>query len=361
MGYEVVMNPSTFIPHSRPTLGVEESQVAAQVVASGHVAEGPQTEHFEREFAAYLCQPHAIAASSGTAALHLVLNAMGIGPGDEVILPSFVCSALLNAVNYTGAAVVLADIDARTLNMDVLDAARHLSRRTKAIILPHMFGLPADTDRFLGLGVPIIEDCAQSIGSAYGFKPIGSCGRAAVFSFYATKVLAAGEGGMVVTSDRELADRVRDLKAYDKRDVYRTRFNYKLTDIQAAIGRIQLGKLSSFIHHRRLIARRYREAFEMLPVCLPPDSPAHIYFRFVVDIGTDSGSVISQASQRGIGCERPVHTPLHRLFKSESFPHTESAWRQCLSIPIYPSLRDSEVEKIIRVICDLLMRAPGGS
>lgn len=310
--------------------------------------------------AAFLGRPHAIAASSGTAALHLVLAALGIGPGDEVILPSFVCSALLNAVNYTGARAVPADIEAATLNMDPLDAARRLSRRTKALIVPHMFGLPADLDRLLGLGVPIIEDCAQSIGSFHGIRPLGSWGHAAVFSFYATKVLAAGEGGMVATSDRELADRVRDLKTYDKRDVYRTRFNYKLTDIQAAVGRIQLAKLAGFIHRRRQIARRYRAAFEMLPVRLPPDSPEHIYFRFVADIGADCTPVIRRAAQQGIDCERPVRTPLHRLLKLEDFSQTDIAWRQCLSIPIYPSLTDSEAEKVIRVISGLLKGAPDG-
>jgi len=354
------MTPLNFIPHSRPTLGEEEAQAAARVVASGQLAEGPQTAHFESEFAAFLGRPHAIAASSGTAALHLVLAAMGIGPGDEVILPSFVCSAVLNAVNYTGAKAVLADIEAATLNMDPLDAARRLSRRTKALIVPHMFGLPAGLERLLGLEVPIIEDCAQSVGAFHGSRPLGSWGHAAVFSFYATKVLAAGEGGMVVTSDRELADRVRDLKTYDKRDVYRTRFNYKLTDIQAAVGRIQLGKLPSFIHRRRQIARRYHAAFERLPMRPPPDRPEHIYFRFVADVGTDCAAAIRRAGQQGIGCERPVHTPLHRLLKLEDFSQTDSAWRQCLSIPIYPSLTDSEVEKVIRVISGLLRGAPDG-
>jgi dTDP-4-amino-4,6-dideoxygalactose transaminase len=349
-----------FIPHSRPTVGAEEAQAAARVIASGQLAEGPQTAHFESEFAAFLGVPHAIAASSGTAALHLVLAAMGIGPGDEVILPSFVCSALLNAVNYTGARAVLADIETATLNMDPLDAARRRSRRTKALIVPHMFGLPADLDRFQELGVPIIEDCAQSVGAFHGLKPLGSCGQAAVFSFYATKVLATGEGGMVATSDRELAGRVRDLKTYDRRDDYRIRFNYKLTDLQAAVGRIQLRKLAGFIDRRRQIARRYRAAFEELPLRLPQDSPEHIHFRFVADIGADCAAVIRSAAQQGIGCERPVHTPLHRLLKSEILPQTESAWRQSLSIPIYPSLTDPEVKEVVRVISGLLSNAPGG-
>jgi dTDP-4-amino-4,6-dideoxygalactose transaminase len=351
-----------FIPHSRPTLGAEEARAAARVVASGQLAEGPQAAQLEAEAAAFLGRPHAIAVSSGTAALHLVLAAMGIGAGDEVIVPSFVCSALLNAVNYTGATAVPADIDAATLNLDAQDAARRLTRRTRAVILPHMFGLPADLDRFLELGVPIIEDCAQSIGSVHRLKPLGSRGRAAVFSFYATKVLSAGEGGLVATSDRLLAERVRDLKTYDRRDDYRVRFNYKLTDIQAAVARVQLGRLEGFLRRRREIADRFRSAFQSLPVRLPPACAGHIYFRFVVDMGTDSAPAIRRAAQHGIGCERPVHTPLHRLLRLPGFPQTEDAWRHCISIPIYPSLSQAETEKIIQVMGDILSGAAcGGS
>jgi dTDP-4-amino-4,6-dideoxygalactose transaminase len=263
-------------------------------------------------------------------------------------------------VNYTGAQAVLADIETATLNMDPLDAARRRSRRTKALIVPHLFGLPADLDRFQELGVPIIEDCAQSVGAFHGLRAVGSCGHAAVFSFYATKLLATGEGGMVATSDRKLAERVRDLKTYDRRDDYRIRFNYKLTDLQAAVGRIQLRKLAGFIDRRRQIARRYRAAFEELPLRLPLDSPEHIHYRFVADIGADCASLIRSAAQQGIGCERPVHTPLHRLLKAENFPRSESAWRRSLSIPIYPSMTDSEANEVVRVISGLLSEAPRG-
>ena len=348
-----------FIPHSKPTLGEEEARAAAAVVASGHVAEGPAVAAFERELCTHVGVAHAVAVSSGTAALHVVLAAMGIGPGDEVIIPSFVCSALLNAVAYTGAVPVPADIDAATLNLDPQEVERRLSRRTRAVILPHMFGLPADLDRFIGLGVPVIEDCAQSIGAVHGSRPVGSCGQAAVFSFYATKVIATGEGGMVATPSRELAARVNDLKTYDRRDEHATRFNFKLTDIQAAIGRVQLGRLNTFIGRRRAIARRYCSAFQGLPVRLPPDAAGHIYFRYVLDVGADCTEFIRRAAHAGIGCARPVYIPLHRLLKLDGFPRTERAWRQCVSIPIYPSLTDADVERIISVVSGLL-KSPAG-
>ena len=347
-------NALPYIPHSRPTLDEEEARAAAAVVASGHVAEGPAVAAFEQELAAYIGVPHAVAASSGTAALHLVLTAMGVGPGDEVVIPSFVCSALLHAVNYTGAVPVLADIDPATLNLDPRDVERRLSPRTRAVILVHMFGLAADVARFLGLGVPIIEDCAHSIGGIHGTRRLGSFGQAAVFSFYATKVIAAGAGGMVATSSPELADRIRDLKFYDKKSDYRPRFNYQLTDIQAAVGRVQLAKLGRFIARRRDIARGYRAAFQDLPVRLPPDGGGHIYFRYVLDTGTDCTDIIRRASQGGVGCDRPVYTPLHRLLGQPGFPHAEKAWRQCLSIPIYPSLTDADQERVIEAVAGLL-------
>jgi dTDP-4-amino-4,6-dideoxygalactose transaminase len=257
-------------------------------------------------------------------------------------------------VTVTGAAPVMAEIDPATLNLDPQDVERRLSLRTKAVVVPHMFGLPADLDRLLSLGVPLVEDCAQSIGARYRGRPVGSHGEAAIFSFYATKVLATGEGGMVATGARSLAEAVRDLKTYDQKDDYRLRFNYKMTDIQAAVGRVQLGRLDGFIRRRREIAGRLRAAFQGLPVRLPPDDPGHIYFRFVVDLGADGAAFIRRAHQEGIGCERPVHTPLHRLQHLAGFALTERAWKQSVSIPIHPSLSDAEVGRIIDVVSRLL-------
>jgi dTDP-4-amino-4,6-dideoxygalactose transaminase len=348
-----------FIPHSRPTLGEEEARAAAAVVACGQLAEGPETAAFERELGIQVGAPHAVVVSSGTAALHAVLAGMGIGAGHEVIIPSFVCAALLHAVARTHATPVPAEIDPGTLNLDPQDVARRLSRRTAAVILPHMFGRPADMEGLLGLGVPVIEDCAQSLGAVHGGRPVGSFGRAAVFSFYATKVIATGEGGMVATASAELAARVKDLKTYDKREDHAPRFNYKLTDIQAAVGRVQLRRLAAFIRRRRAIAARYRAAFQDSAARLPPADTGHIYFRYVIDIGADCTGFIRRVAQSGIGCERPVYIPLHRLLKLDGFPRTEQAWRQCVSIPIYPSLTDAEVERITDVVSGLLeMKAP---
>ncbi len=349
-----MMHP--FIPHSRPTLGEEEARAAAAAVASGQIAEGPEVAAFEREVASFLGVRHAVSVSSGTAALHLALMAVGVGPGDEVVVPSFVCSALLNAVAAAGAAPVLAEVEPETLNIDPADVAHRLSPRTKAIVVPHMFGLPADLDRLAALGVPLIEDCAQAIGAEHRGRAVGSVGQAAIFSFYATKVMATGEGGLVATSSAVLAENVRDLKTYDQKKDHRQRFNFKMTDIQAAIGRVQLRRLAGFIRRRRDIAERFRAALQGFPVALPRQEPGCIYFRFVVDGVADAAAFIRQARGLGVGCERPVHTPLHRLLGIEGFPRAEAAWRRTVSLPIYPALTDEETERIIAVVSGLLHR-----
>ncbi len=341
------------IPHSRPCLGAEEARAAAAVVASGQIAEGSEVAAFEREAAGYLGVGHAVCVSSGTAALYLALAAMGVGPGDEVVVPSFVCAALLHAVAAAGAAPVPADIDPETLNIDPADAHARLSRRTKAIIVPHMFGLPADLDRLAALGVPLIEDCAQAIGGEQHGRALGSIGAAAVFSFYATKVLATGEGGMVATASAALAERVRDIKTYDKKGDRRRRFNFKMTDIQAAIGRVQLRRLAGFIRRRREIALSYREALAGAAVRLPPDAPGRIYFRFVIDAVADPVAFRRHASEQGIACEPPVHTPLHHLLGIDGFPRTDHAWRHTISLPIYPSLSPAETGRVTALLPEL--------
>jgi len=267
-----------FIPHSRPTLGPEAAQAVFDVISSGYIAEGSAVEEFEQSFAKYLNIRHAVATNSGTSALHLALLALEVGPGDEVIIPSYVCSALLNAVNYTGATPVLADICPRTFNLEAADVKKRITDRTTAIIVPHLFGLAADLDALLALDVPIIEDCAQAVGAAYAQRPAGTFGAAAVFSFYATKVITTGEGGMVVTNSREIAGRIRDLKIYDQKDNYKIRFNYKMTDIQATLGLNQLQRLDAFIRRRKAIAEQYTRSFKALDLNLPPDDAGHIFF-----------------------------------------------------------------------------------
>lgn len=341
---------NNIIPHSRPTLGPDEAKAVSAVVASGYIAEGEKVKNFEGAIADFLGAEYAASTNSGTSALHLTLLAMGIGPGDEVIIPSYVCSALLNAVHYTGATPILADIDPETYNLDVSDTRRRLNPATKAVIVPHLFGLAADMQALLGLEVPIVEDCAQSIGAAYQQRPVGLLGTAGIFSFYATKVITTGEGGMVATNSRDIAARIRDLKAYDKRCDYKIRFNYKMNDIQAALGIVQLKQLGSIIRRRQEIAERYNRAFNSFPLKLPPVDSGHIYFRYVLGLKMDAGPWIRELACAGITCERPIYIPLHRSLKLEGYPATEQAWQQSLSIPIYPSLTDGEVGRVIQSV-----------
>lgn len=340
------------IPHSRPTLGPEEIQAVSGVILSGYVAEGVLVQEFEQSFANSLNIGHAVATNSGTSALHLSLLALEVGPGDEVIIPSYVCCALLNAVNYTGATPVLADIRPDTYNLDAADVIKRINDRTRAIIVPHLFGLAADLDSLLTLNVPVIEDCAQAVGSEYAQRPVGTFGIAAIYSFYATKVLTTGEGGMVVSNSKDFADRIRDLKTYDQKDDYKIRFNYKMTDIQAALGLAQLERLDTIIRRRRSIAEKYTRAFKTLDLNLPPQNPGHIFFRYVIGLNTDSLSFIQALANKGVGCDRPVYLPLHRQLKRKGCPVSEEAWKNSLSIPIYPSLSDAEVTRVIDAVLD---------
>lgn len=338
------------IPHSRPTIGKEESLQVARVIESGQLAQGAVVEKFEQDFARKIGVRYGAAVSSGTAALHVTLLSMGVGPGDQVIIPSYVCTALLNAVNYVGAEPVLADIDPVTYNLDPDDVKVRLTGHTKAVVVPHLFGLTADMEGLLSLGVPIIEDCAQAVGGMYRHKSVGSLGDAAIFSFYATKVMTTGEGGMVVSDSRELIDRIKGLRAYDKIDAYKIRYNYKMTDIQAAMGRVQLDRLNNLIERRRAIAKKYQQAFETFDLKLPPDDPEHIYYRYVIGLKTDADHRIQKLRAKGIECARPIHVPLHNLLALKGYPQTETAWRQSLSIPIYPSLTDEEIDRVIEVL-----------
>ncbi len=338
---------SGIIPHSRPTLGRKEIKPLAKVFGSAQIAQGNVVKDFERAFAGKLGAKHAACISSGTAALHLTLLAMGIGSGDEVIIPSYVCSALLHAVTYVGAAPVMAEIDPVTNNIDPYDVKKRLTGRTRAVIVPHLFGLAADLESLLALGVPIIEDCAQAVGCTHLHKPLGTFGHAAIFSFYATKVMTTGEGGMVLSDSKALIDRVKDLREYDKRDDYKLRFNYKMTDIHAAVGLVQLDRLATFIRRRKTIAKRYHQAFEPLGLQLPPKDPEHIYYRYIIGLKKNSEPWIQSLRNKGVECARPVHYPLHRYFGLKGFVRTEKAWKHNLSIPIYPSLSKAETDRVI--------------
>ncbi len=344
------------IAHSRPTLSEADARAVAQVVRSGWIAQGREVEAFEREVAAFVERREAVAVSSGTAALHLALRALGVGPGAEVVIPTYVCDALHHAVSYSGATPVLADAAPLTLSLDPHDVKRRLTGRTKAIILPHAFGLAAGAQAFVAMGVPVIEDCAQAIGCLDGGRPAGSRGALAVFSFYATKMLTTGEGGMVTGSDPALLARVRDLREYDERRDLGPRFNWKLTDLQAALGRSQLARLAEFIERRRGIAAAYRQGLAGSACGLPADDAAgrHVYHRFIISVERPLDPLIERLAAGGVQCRRPVFRPIHRALDLGGFPAVDALWEKSLSLPCYPSLADADVRRVTEVVSHAL-------
>jgi len=344
------------IPHSRPFLGLEEEAAVVAVIRSGQLAAGERVAAFERGVAGRVGVGQAVAVSSGTAALHLALVALGAGPGDEVAFPTYVCSALFQAVRYVGAAPLLIDVDPETFNLDVRDLRRRVTRRTRAVILPHMFGLPADAEAVRAVGLPVIEDCAMSLGATMGGRPAGAWGDLSVFSFYATKVIACGEGGMVATRDEGLAARVRDARDYDGRGDAAMRFNYKLSDLHAAVGEAQLGRLDAFIARRREVAGRYSAALSGASCHLPRHDAGHIFFRYVVRVSGDLEGRLAAFERVGVAARRPVFCPIHRMpgLDEKAFPGAEGAHRSALSLPLYPALSEEEAETVVRAAREIL-------
>jgi len=318
------------------------------------LAQGPEVEGLERRAREHLDAGNAVAVSSGTAALELVLRALGAGEGGEVIIPSYVCTAVLNAVLAVGSRPVLADAD-ETHNLCPHDVSAKINSDTKAVIVTHTYGTPADMAAFAELEIPVVEDCAQGLGSRLDGKPLGSFGRAAIFSFYATKPIAGGEGGMVVCDDRDLADAVRDLRQYDECEEFRPRHNFKMSDIHGALARSQFEKLDAFTRRRREIARRYDEILaerEGGARAVPRRGEPNFY-RYVVDFGCEASRALALFEGSGVCARKPIYRPLHVYMKSPSLPRTEHAWHGSVSVPIYPGLTPDEEATIMRVLEDV--------
>jgi len=319
------------IQHSAPCIGDDEIAAVTRVMRSGRLAQGPEVEAFERECAAFVGRRHGVAVSSGTAALHLAIEVLA--PETPIALPSYGCASLMTAVRLARAQPALCDIGA-DFNLD----ARTVSTNTIAAIVPHLFGARADLPR-----VPmVIEDIAQSIGGPTGFG-----GVVAVASFYATKLMTTGEGGIVVTDDESIAGAVRDLRDYDNRDAFRVRYNYKMTEMQAAIGRVQLGRLPGFVARRRAIAAQYDDALRALPLTLPA-GPDHVYFRYVVRT-PQRAALEAHLHADGIEAKRPVYKPAHHYLAADC-PASERAHTETLSVPIHPALTDAGVRSVIESV-----------
>jgi len=346
------------INHSMPSLDDMEVAAVLDILRSRHIALGEEVDKFEKEMAEYCKVSGAVACSSGTAAIHLALLGLGIGKGMEVILPSFSCASLYQAVIYTGAIPVLADCHPKTFLLTAETIMDRITYKTKAIILPHMFGLPSDIDEIMSLGLPVVEDISQAMGATYRKQKTGGLTEVAVTSFYATKMMTTGTGGMVLSNDSKLLNRIRDLNGVDKKKDLSIHLPYLMNDIQAGMGRCQLKKLDGFISKRREIALKFNMALKSLPLELPSDLPLrqHIFFRYCLMLKNPINPVIQFLHQNGIKAERPIFCPLHLLGhqkpinKKRDFIGTEKAWMNTISLPIYPGLKNKELQREINFL-----------
>lgn len=366
------------IPITKPCFGPEEAEAARQAVESGWVSQGPKVAEFERAVADCCGTLDAVAVSNCTTALHLSLIVLGIGPGDEVICPSMSFIATANAIRHTGATPIFADVDRRTFNLDPDAVERVITPRTRAILVVHQIGLPVDLERFQALGkshgLKILEDAACAIGSRYRNVPIGGHGNLVCFSFHPRKVLTTGEGGMITTNDAEHAQQLRLLRQHGmsvsdvsrhgaKKVVHESYlcvgYNYRMTDMQAAVGIEQMKRLDGIVNRRRELAARYDSALADHPWLTPPyvpDYAFHNYQSYAVTLADDAPLKRDELMQRlldqGIATRRGImlshrEPPYADLPRSESLVESEYASDNSVLLPLYPTLGDDEQTLVI--------------
>lgn len=334
-------NSSGVIEHNKPALDLEEEQATQKVIRSGWVAQGKEVKSFEDEFCKFIGLPegHAVAVSSGTASLFIALWAL-CAKGKKVAFPVYACSSLRHAVAMAGAEEVLIDVAPGTPNIDLESLVKS---RSDIVIIPHMFGIPVDLSGIKNLLV--VEDCAQALGAAVNNVQVGLHGDIGIYSFYATKLMTSGgQGGMVVSKDKALVDAVRDYREFDQRRDNKKRFNFQMTDIQAAVGKVQLKKLPDFLKRRSDIFEYYKEAGLTL-MDISSDNLSQVRYRAVM-LTNRPQEVIQSLSANGIRAIVPVED-WELLGKEDFFPNALSLTRSTVSLPLYPALSDSDVKKII--------------
>ncbi len=342
------------IQQSKPFIKKSDFDYIDEIVKSSHLATGRFVKQLQKEFCKMHSVSYAHASSSGTTALHLALLALNIKEENEVVVPSYTCTALLNAINYVRAIPKIADINPETFNLTYSTIKKKITRKTKAIIVTHTFGFPADIDEILKFGIPVIEDCAQAIGSKYKGKLVGTKGIISIFSMYATKMLTAGEGGMICTNDKKISETVYDLNNPDMREKYRIRYNYKMSDLAAGLALSQLRKLPFFVNRRISIARCYKKSFSSLPVTFQKVIAHTVpnYYRFII-CTLEAERIIKFVQKQMIMCDKPIYKPLHHYLTNKgdsNFKGTDFVWDRAISIPIYPALSDEKISKIIDVV-----------
>ncbi len=380
-----------FLPFARPDIGEAEIAAVTQALRSGWVTTGPKTKEFEQAFTDYLGGNglQSIAVNSATAGLHLALEALGIGPGDEVIAPTLTFTATVEVVRYLGADPVLVDVDPVTLNIDPDAIRAAITPRTKAIMPVHYAGLACRMDEILAIarehGLKVVEDAAHALPTTWQGQLVGQLqSDVTVFSFYANKTITTGEGGMAVTRHPALAERMRVMRlhgmsrdAFDRfsaktpawyYEIVAPGFKYNMTDVAAAMGVEQLARLPQFVQRRQYLAARYQAQLAGLPLVQPADAPAgdtHAWHLYVVRLvpGARAGrdEIIQALSDRGIGTS--VHyVPLHRQpywrdryqLTPARFPHAEAAYQCMLSLPLFTAMHDTDQDRVIAALHELL-------
>ena len=363
-----------FIPAARPLIGAEERAAVDAVLAGGMVVQGPQVAAFEEEFSARVVGgAHCVAVNSGTSAQHLAALASGAGADREaeVIVPSFTFAATANSVAITGARPVFADIDPVTFTLDPASVEAAVTERTIAIEVVHLYGLPADMPKILDIarrhGLAVWEDCAQAHAAAIGDEPVGAFGAWGSFSFYPTKNMTSLEGGMITTADAELARRCRLIRNQGMEQQYANELvglNNRMTDVAAAVGRVQLTRLAGWTAARRANAAALDAGLADAPGVVTPHVPpgyTHVYHQYTIRLEGASAAerdevarVLREQWRIGTGVYYPI--PNHRLPSLAPYapgvdlPGTERAARECLSLPVHPSLSEADLERIVRAV-----------
>jgi perosamine synthetase len=368
------------IPVMRPWIGAEEAAAAAAAVSSGWVAQGPRVAEFEEAFASAIGIGHAVAVSSCTTGLHLALVAAEVGPGDEVVVPSLSFIATANAPRYVGAVPVFADVDEATQNLTPATVEPCLTHRTRAVILVDQAGVPADLDAMRALceprGITVVEDAACAVGSVYHGRPVGAGANLAAFSFHPRKLLTTGEGGMLVTPDEDVAIRLRRLREHGMDLSAAARhasrqpviehytelgFNYRMTDIQAAIGLVQLRKLDRLIARRRALARRYQQLLSCIPGVRTITDPGYgttNYQSFWVllpdDFPVSRDELLQRLAEAGVSARRGIMAahlePAYADLSHGPLPVTERLTAGSLILPLFHDLTEPEQDIVVSVI-----------
>ncbi|MGR0117935.1 DegT/DnrJ/EryC1/StrS family aminotransferase [Bacillus halotolerans] len=384
----MVQKRNHFLPYSLPLIGKEEIQEVTETLESGWLSKGPKVQQFEKEFAAFVGAKHAVALNSCTAALFLALKAKGVGPGDEVITSPLTFSSTANTIIHTGATPVFADIDEKTLNIDPEKLETAVTPRTKAVVPVHFGGQSCDMDAILAIaqthGLFVLEDAAHAVYTTYKQRMIGSIGDATAFSFYATKNLATGEGGMLTTDDEELADKIRVLSLHGMSKGAWNRYSsngswyyevespgYKMNmfDLQAALGLHQLKRLDDMQKRREEIAGQYQAAFQQIPGLITPfvhNEGRHAWHLYVLQVDEKQAGVTRDEMITALKDEYNIGTSVHFIpvhihpyyqkkfgFKETDYPLAMKYYKRTLSLPLYPSMSDEDVNDVIEAVRDI--------